>query len=234
MGQYYKAVVLNNECKKENTNEGKVATYAYSFDCGEGQKLMEHSYVGDTFVNVFSNLIYMKDVNNGISYTEDGKFAGLPVVWAGDYADYEDEKVNGQEVNIYDLCDDKVKLNVTDEMVSKNDGNVPYKYFVNLDDMEFVNLDEMIEYNVKQFREYGSKEFDIVEETVHPLPLLTCEGNGRGGGDYDGDSMEYIGRWARKRVVATNVEPDASRFKEIKPKFVENYIKEYYKDINKF
>lgn len=30
----------------------------------------------------------------------------------------------------------------------------------------------------------------------HPLPLLTAIGNGEGGGDYHGSSMDMIGKWA--------------------------------------
>lgn len=32
---------------------------------------------------------------------------------------------------------------------------------------------------------------------IHPLPILTAEGNGRGGGDYLGKQMELVGTWAR-------------------------------------
>ncbi len=31
---------------------------------------------------------------------------------------------------------------------------------------------------------------------IHPLPLLTAVGNGRGGGDYHGKCMHLIGGWA--------------------------------------
>jgi hypothetical protein len=32
---------------------------------------------------------------------------------------------------------------------------------------------------------------------IHPLSLLTCEGNGRGGGDYHGSDEALCGSWAR-------------------------------------
>lgn len=32
---------------------------------------------------------------------------------------------------------------------------------------------------------------------IHPLPLLTAEGNGRGGGDYHGAHETLVGSWAR-------------------------------------
>jgi hypothetical protein len=41
----------------------------------------------------------------------------------------------------------------------------------------------------------------------HPLPLLTCEGNGRGGGDYRGDSP-LIGSWARDIISVEEVKPE--------------------------
>lgn len=34
---------------------------------------------------------------------------------------------------------------------------------------------------------------------IHPLPLLTCEGNGRGGGDFYEDDKR-IGSWARDSI----------------------------------
>jgi hypothetical protein len=37
---------------------------------------------------------------------------------------------------------------------------------------------------------------DILED-IHPLALLTAEGNGRGGGDYDGSDENLCGTWAR-------------------------------------
>jgi hypothetical protein len=41
---------------------------------------------------------------------------------------------------------------------------------------------------------------------MHPLPILTCEGNGRGGGDFHkGDPL--VGKWARNRVTVANRKP---------------------------
>ena len=42
---------------------------------------------------------------------------------------------------------------------------------------------------------------------MHPLPILTCEGNGRGGGDFHkGDDL--VGKWARNRVTVANEVPE--------------------------
>ena len=42
----------------------------------------------------------------------------------------------------------------------------------------------------------------------HPLPLLTAEGNGRGGGDYRGPNMDLVGTWARDVISMENEAPE--------------------------
>ncbi len=66
MGQYYKPINLDKQ------------QYVYSHDYGNGLKLMEHSWVGNGFVNVVEELI-----------AEGGDWHGDRIVWAGDYADPE-------------------------------------------------------------------------------------------------------------------------------------------------
>ena len=56
------------------------------------------------------------------------------------------------------------------------------------------------------------------EFKVHPLPLLTCEGNGRGGGDFRVEN-KYTGTWARDVISVSNKAP--KNFVEINPDFKE-------------
>ena len=42
---------------------------------------------------------------------------------------------------------------------------------------------------------------------IHPLPLLTCEGNGRGGGDFRGES-ELVGLWSRNLISVSEKLPE--------------------------
>ena len=60
---------------------------------------------------------------------------------------------------------------------------------------------------------------------IHPLPLLTCEGCGRGGGDYhqsaEHPSYKYIGAWARDIISVSNLKADVEGFEEIRPDFHE-------------
>jgi hypothetical protein len=45
-------------------------------------------------------------------------------------------------------------------------------------------------------------------KSIHPLPLLICEGNGRGGGDYDGSNYDLCGTWARDVISMEETIPD--------------------------
>jgi hypothetical protein len=43
---------------------------------------------------------------------------------------------------------------------------------------------------------------------IHPLPLLTAEGNGRGGGDYRGNYNNLCGIWSRDSISVANEVPE--------------------------
>lgn len=128
---------------------------------------------------------YMK--NNFVCTFEFGltpgqRFHKTRVVWAGDYADPEP----GQEGNLYQQC------NKDKEVIPAEQDTTNFLYLVNHTTRQFVDK--------------------LKVPQLHPLPLLTCEGNGRGGGDYQGDSP-LIGCWARHVIsVEQAVDPD---FEEI-------------------
>jgi hypothetical protein len=54
---------------------------------------------------------------------------------------------------------------------------------------------------------------------IDPLPLLTAEGNGRGGGDYEGRNMKLVGSWARDVIYVTDNLPEG--LTELIPAFEE-------------
>ena len=116
-----------------------------------------------------------------------------PIVWAGDYADNE----SGGEENIYSFCLDKKK-----------------KKPKSVEPMEFRFI---LNHTTKQFVD---KYIVPVNDgwQIHPLPLLTCEGNGRGGGDYRGES-DIVGSWARNKISVDNYVPEG--FTELKFDLVE-------------
>lgn len=48
------------------------------------------------------------------------------------------------------------------------------------------------------------EDFEEDTLTMHPLPLLCADGNGRGGGDYYDLNKEVVGYWAYNRIGVTN------------------------------
>ena len=169
MGQYYKPMSID---KME---------HVYSHDYGNGLKLMEHSYIGNNFVNTVESLL-----------APGGEWYKNRLVWAGDYAD---EEENGD--NLWtQVGDDPIEPDDMDQVESG-------RYIVNHTKREYVDKD------------YAPK--DSEGWMVHPLPLLTCEGNGRGGGDYRLHN-DAVGYWARDEISIEKEEP--KDFKEIIPHFI--------------
>ncbi len=158
-----------------------------------GVKLMEHSYIGNPLTAAVENLIQ-----------EGGAWYGHRIVWGGDYADPEPNTGNEDFPDGYPLY-----FLITDKLVlpkEKQKRNGRLRYLINLDKKEFVDM-----YKVPKFND-GYR--------IHPLPLLTCEGNGRGGGDFHkGDIL--IGTWARNRVTIQPKKPKDPRMKEIHFNLVE-------------
>jgi hypothetical protein len=104
-----------------------------------------------------------------------GMFYKSRVVWAGDYADNE----LYTDKNLYTLADeDETKLQRPDFHNTSS-----YIFIVN----------------------HTKKLYIEKKGSIHPLPLLTAEGNGRGGGDYRGTDAELCGTWARD-VISVEVE----------------------------
>lgn len=181
MGQYY------HPCRV-GTKE-----YVYSHTFGSGLKLMEHSWMKNDFVKFVESLI-----------APGGKWYGSPIVWAGDYADPELDE-NGEpiriteenetyEANLYLMGEDKI----IPEAPVKGIKLKHYRYLINETDKTFVDKNKVP----------GGRSAGWEDWRIHPLPLLTCEGNGRGGGDFRGeDFYNVIGSWARKVVTVADKKP---------------------------
>lgn len=190
MGQYYKPIILKD-------NEDTVEKWMYSWDYDNGLKLMEHSYVDNTFVGTFVHQLINKPKR---------------VVWAGDYADNEPntqgQGYNGEGKNLYDFCTDDNKVQPAE--ISFDNMKAMYKdypYLVNHTKKEVVNINRMPKNN---------------DWKIHPLSLLTCEGNMRGGGDYYSKvGQKHVGRWARDLISLEHKKP--YNYKLIRPNFTEKY-----------
>lgn len=115
-----------------------------------------------------------------------------PVVWAGDYG----EECKGRKSNIYTRCLDKLKVIIKTDLTDKDT-----RFVINHTKKIFVDKKKVPKSTAKWI---GKSIYKI-----HPLPLLTAEGNGNGGGDYFGnDTNELVGSWARDTISVDNLKPN--------------------------
>lgn len=160
-------------------------------DYGNPVKKWVYSHDYDSGLKLMEHSWMSNSMVNAVEnlLAEGQPFHKSKLVWAGDYADGELKSDGTQGSNLFGLSDDdsKIKPDVVEPML--------YQYLINHTKMEYVD-------KLK------------VPETdgwiIHPLPLLTCEGNGRGGGDFRGDH-HLIGSWARNNISASNEIPNGYR-----------------------
>lgn len=188
MGQYYKPTALDKNADVTANDWQPIKWQLDSFSFDQLSKLMEHSYVRNALVQAVEYLL-AKDKD------------GTPFVWAGDYAD----EYTGFADNLYAIGDSRTGLTelFMDGVLTESKdyfGNScyrikrpkTYKYVINHTKKMYVEIPP---------RRKG-------ELTVHPLPLLTCESNGRGGGDYYSDEgKDYVGAWKYDTISVGNRVP---------------------------
>lgn len=183
MGQYYKACILKD--KEQETNSDSILSWLSPNDYDNFTKLMEHSWIGNYFVGTVESLIFDNPQR---------------VVWAGDYA----EEEVGTEENLYDLCiDEGDGMNKIEPKLSKKN----FRYVINHTKKLFVDKKLVPITRVYKYKNRKGIEKDNIFR-IHPLPLLICEGNGQGSGDFFGsDSQELVGTWARDLISVSNKKP---------------------------
>ena len=143
--------------------------------------------------------IYSHDFSNGLklmehSYLTNGFVEAFEtlifenpqrVVWGGDYAN----NCKNRKTNLFDRCNDKIKV-IPENRIGLKQG----KYILNHTKKTFVDKTKVPSYN-DGYR-------------IHPLPLLTCEGCGGGGGDFFGkDNNKIVGSWARDIISVQGRKP---------------------------
>ena len=120
----------------------------------------------------------------------EGEYYKSPLVWGGDYAD--PEVKDEDETTLFCLSSGKEEKGPKDSKTKKY-----LRYLVNHTQKLYVDKNKV------KADSYGYR--------INPLPLLTAEGNGRGGGDYHGTNLDLIGSWARN-IIST--ESAISSFKK--------------------
>ena len=205
MGQYFKCINIDHREFIESSG---------------GLKLMEHSYIGNSVTDLANYLL-----------SPEGPWHQSRIVWAGDYMDdglyldqikdldhylslvekdYEEysTEYNREEVSLYSVAEhfqqaEEPWSEVLDRIATS------YPYFLNHTKKEYVDLQ-----TIRQDR-YGYR--------IHPLPILTSSGNGRGGGDFWGlpQNDALVGHWVGDVISAEADAPTSDEWKQLDAHFFE-------------
>ena len=204
MGQYYIPTILGKRYG--------VSATLYAHDYENGLKLMEHSYMGNNFVNAVLLKIDHQPMR---------------VAWIGDYSDqpYPEDDVKEREPYQRKLL--KAEFMRRYNKVWNPDRNYkkikpeplggfesPEKfdgyYLINHTQKAYVDLGEYQRMNgwTEKWRDRDGVMHECWS-AIHPLPLLTACGNGRGGGDYHEQYPDYdkVGTWAFDLIEFASYEP---------------------------
>jgi hypothetical protein len=111
-----------------------------------------------------------------------GAFYMSRAVWAGDYAEPE----AGSDTNLYTMC-----LDQKNKAIGPSHDAHEYSLIIN-------HSKKLIIDKTTLGKKYG---------LLHPLPLLTSEGNGNSGGDYSGPNKELCGTWVRDIISMNDYAP---------------------------
>lgn len=196
MGQYYKPYIRDKEGSAKSFNpqnaiyktvrglsgddEAGYRSEGY-YDHFSGMKLMEHSWMDNDFVNGVLECLH------------DSPHA---VAWVGDYADESDDFRGAYTTGVYNAAwgDDSLPEGPFGKMPAIHREG----FVVNRSKGVYIDLAEYV-----KAATYSPKWARGHEWCIHPLPLLTAIGNGRGGGDYHGEHMEMVGAWAMDEIEYT-------------------------------
>jgi hypothetical protein len=207
MGQYYKPILMGKRYG--------VQGWLYSHDYDNGLKLMEHSYMGNNFVNAVLRKIDHQPMR---------------VAWMGDYADepYPEDSDQDREPyqrklpkaqfkriwrSVYDGAERKqTARKIHPEPLEGFDGPEDFDgwYLINHTQKAYVDLGKYQRMN--GWTEKWRDRYGMMHEcwsAIHPLPLLTACGNDRGGGDYHEQYPDYdkVGIWAFDLIEFANYKP---------------------------
>jgi hypothetical protein len=189
MGQYYTALVIDGDSNIKTLKP-------HQFD--NGAKLLEHSWIGNSFVNAVYTLIYNSPCK---------------VAWIGDYSNHPYEPNNdayakalsrSKFTELYKIVwednegDSLHPKDFTEEQLSLMTVLTSGMYLINHSRNCYLELGTYIRHAI-----------DKDTRCINPLPLLTACGNGRGGGDFHEGNIGYesVGIWAFDELEYSNKKP---------------------------
>ena len=190
MGQYYKAITKsNNRIKVYSRNVIIDGVPEYTF-----AKLTEHSWWGNYAVEAVCKDIYQRQ-------------AHTQLIWMGDYATTFLSYFGLKEFNGLNQAQIR-KLFQRTWKEKGDDVEIPAfslagKYIVNHTKGVYIDCDA--------YYKRCAMKSDGDVWCMHPLPILTCIGNGLGGGDYycptDDSTFDEVGAWAWDEISIEDTAP---------------------------
>ena len=143
-----------------------------------GLKLMEHNYIDNDFVRAVEALI-----------GEGGPWHGDVWTWEGDCADDFEPAPDGDETwNLYHKAGCEFEKIHPDPIAESR------RFVANASRRLFIDCSKI--------------PADRWNSRIHPMPLLLSAGNGRGGGDYRGASVDSVGSWHGDVVWTADAAPE--------------------------
>lgn len=198
MGQYYYPVISKN---------GKDHFAGLRAEYRGGLKLTEHVWWKNSLCNGVAQKIYREPAH---------------VWWVGDYSV---DKVENVETGDYEISPDTpAQLCQVYEAAHGENAELSEcsAEVFDLTEAFLVNHTRKIYMDCEDFHRRMSGKCswtDDPEMVMHPLPLLTAIGNGKGGGDYFGPHKEDIGAWAGDLISIEEEAPEG--YAEVKYTFFE-------------
>lgn len=204
MGQYYHPTIIG----KRYGVKGWLYSHAYD----NGLKLMEHSYMGNNFVNAVLRKIDHQPMR---------------IAWIGDYANepypeipeepYQKKIERGKFMKIYEAVyggygTEPTAPKIHPEPLEGFDSPDRFDgwYLINHSANEYVDLGKFQKENgwIESWTDRDGQKVSYWM-AVHPLPLLTACGNNRGGGDYHENCPDFdlVGIWAFDFIEFADYKP---------------------------
>lgn len=199
MGQYYKSLVIDRHGRAFTNSSWK-------FD--NGAKLMEHSYIGNKYVNDVLDKIYCNPCQ---------------VAWVGDYSEngacvYNDKAEDFNKY--YEMCwgENEVAEDGVKETTIQFDMEHCHYFLINHTKHIYLDIEKYVNAN-KWTETYTDDTWDMC---INPLPLLTACGNNQGGGDYYENHVGFndVGSWALDLIEINDGKPFG--YEEVEYYFKEN------------
>jgi len=174
MGAYYNAVVIKDDIEK---------TMFDTWSVENGAKLMEHSYLMNTYVNKVLHSVISDDESVSPIFRLD---------WLCDYH----EKNNSSDITWDDVERDETSL------INETDAVFLY-YIINVDKECYIDMVELI---FLYFKKVGRDK-----DYLHPIPILcNSEKGSMGGGDLHREESQR-GTWRNDNLVISYIHPNQTK-----------------------